>query len=176
MKIFIYLLSGFAFSSCTKKPELIAPKVREEEVLPLSLAAKTEEQDPRPKLVETVFESYKQSHIEKSLVNLKNIYQGDFSVKASWKGNAQTSEQWRANRKKFMNPIKSVEFSDTVIFKKPSRNIYAVVFKETVVTYDKKSTVYYGYLESAPADDSHFAVEQISLAEADFDRWMKDRN
>jgi len=175
VKSSLYLLFGFALSACTKQAALKTPQAKKEEQIQLS--AKVEkEKDPGLTAVESLFEAYKKSHMDKSLLNLGAVYPGDFSVAATWKGSPQTPVQWRANRKKFLNPIKSVEFGEAVFFKKSSKNVYAVAFKEIVETYDKRKTTHYGYLESAPEDDKHFAVETISLVAADFDRWRKEAN
>lgn len=172
MKVLVCLLSASALCACTKQGPTNLPKEKEAEPS-LSLAAQNEIQDPRLKQVESLFEVYKRSHIEKSMMTLKTIYPGDLAIKASWKGVSVPSGNWMDNRKKFMNPIKSVEFTDAKIFAHRPRNSYVVVFKELVETYDKRKTVYYGYLEQSQAGDSHFSVEEISVKESDYNRWLK---
>jgi hypothetical protein len=172
--VLVCLVSPSLLLSCTQSAKHAA--ANEEAKKPaMALAAKTEAPNPDLKRIETLFDTYKKSHIEKSLETLKTVYPEDLAIKGIWKGNPVPSSKWMENRKKFMTPIKSVEFSDTLIFKNASKNSYVVVYKEKVETFDKKTTVYFGQLESSVANEGHFFSEEISLKSSDYDRWAKDR-
>lgn len=174
MKVLVCILSVFTLGSCTKKAPANLSKEKKTESS-LSLAAQPEVKNPRLKKVEDLFEIYKRSHIEKSMMTLKTVYPDNLAIKTTWKGLAVPSSNWMDNRKKFMNPIKSVEFSEAHIFANTPRNSYVVIFKELVETYDKKKTMYYGYLEQPQADENHFTAEEVSLKESDYIRWLNGR-
>lgn len=136
----------------------------------IALAEEKMKQDPRVKKTAALFEKYKQSHKEKNLELLATVYPEKMSARFIWNGKYIPGAQWANNRNQFFSQVKSVEFSDVVIYKYKSRASVVVVFKELVEDIQGKKETYYGFLETPYRDESRFTTEEVSLNHEDYTR------